>query len=190
MYSKILEILENLGLKDEKIPLYHWYLPLLNLYWSEEGQETGIERLRKLAIGVKDSPNFIRELIRDKNWRPTVLGNAIVILLRAKEFQKDLIWRLENGSWVAPQIAVAIALLNDGLAENELNKIIESASKESNPKSIMSAYSSLKFLKSKSAEEFEKTELFEVLKEKDSWNNSIRIAEEQWNFWKDIKPIN
>lgn len=96
---------------------------------------------------------------------------------------------MKNGSWVAPQIAVAIALLNDGFAEQELKRIIENASEESNPKIMMSAYSSLKFLESKIADEFEKIRLFEILKEKDSWDNSIRIATEHWNFWKNIEPI-
>ena len=190
MYSTILEVLENLGLKDNNVSLFRWYLPLLNLYWSEEGKELGIERLRKLAVGVKDSPDFIRDLIRDDNWRPTILGNAIAILLRAKEFQNDLIWRLENWNWVAPQIAVGIALLDEGLAESELQRIIENALEESNPKTILSAYSSLKFLESKISRDFEQTKLFEFLKEKDSWDNSIKIATEHWNFWKNIEPIN
>ena len=54
----------------------------------------------------------------------------------------------------------------------------------------MSAYSSLKFLESKSANEFEQTKLYEMLKEKDRWDDSIRIATEHWNFWKNTKPIN
>ena len=149
-----------------------------------------MKKYKSLATKLKYSPSTISDLIRDVNWRPTLVGNATVILLQAKQFQKDLIWRLENGSWVSPQIAVAIALLNDGFAEEELNRIIENASEESNPKTIMSAYSSMKFLENNIAEDFSKTKIFDVLKEKDSWDDSITIAEEHWDFWKDIEPIN
>ncbi|MDQ6786224.1 MAG: hypothetical protein M3033_05325 [Acidobacteriota bacterium] len=180
--SNVKNVFNQLG-KDENDVPYH--LHLLNLKFGDEG----LESYRKLALNLKDSPKLISELIRDVNWRPTLVGNAITILLRTKEFHKDLIWRLENGSWVSPQIAVGIALLNANLAEKELNKIIENASEESNPKTIMSAYSSLKFLESNFAKKFEQTKLFEVLREKDSWDNSIKIAEQHWNFWKDIEPI-
>jgi len=185
--SNIKEVFDYLGLNSQGVPLY---LHLLNLYWGEDGRDPVMEKYKNLAIMLKDSPELISELIRDENWRPTLVGNAIAILLRAKEFQKDLVWRLENGNWVAPQIAVALAILNDDFAEKELKRIIENVSEESNPKTIMSAYSSLKFLESKIANEFEKTKLFEVLKQKDSWDNSIEVAEQHWNFWKDIEPIN
>lgn len=186
-FSNTKEVFDYLGLNSQGVP---FYLHLLNLYWGEDGKDLAMKKYRDLASKLKDSPEIISELIRDINWRPTLVGNATVILLRGKEFRKDLFWRLENGSWVAPQIAVGIALLNANSVEKELNKIIKNASEESNPKTIISAYSSLKFLESEIANEFEKTTLFEALKEKDSWDNSIKIAEQHWNFWKDVEPIN
>ena len=186
-FSTIKEVFAHLGLNSQGVP---FYLHLLNLYWGEDGMDFAMKKYKSLATKLKDSPSIISDLIRDVNWRPTLVGNATVILLQAKQFQKDLIWRLENGSWVSPQIAVAIALLNDGFAEEELNRIIENASEESNPKTIMSAYSSMKFLENNIAEDFSKTKIFEVLKEKDSWDDSITIAEEHWDFWKDVEPIN
>lgn len=186
-FSSTKEVFGYLGVNSQGVP-YH--LHLLNLYWGEDGEEATMNKYRNLAIALKNSPDIISQLICDLNWRPTLVGNAIVILLRANIFQKDLLWRLENESWVAPQIAVGLALLNDGLAEKELLRIIESASEESNPKAIMSAYSSLKFLKSKVANDFQQTELFEILKVKDSWDHSIKIAEQHWEYWKNIKPVN
>ena len=186
-FSSIKEVFEYLGLSSQGVP-YH--LHLLTLYWGEDGEELTMNKYRNLAIALKNSHAIISQLICDLNWRPTLIGNAVVILLRAKEFSKDLIWRLENGTWVAPQVAVGIALLDDGLVEKELQRIIENASETSNPKTIMSVYSALKFLESKITNEFQQTKLFEVLKEKDSWDNSIKIAERHWEFWKNIKPIN
>ena len=54
----------------------------------------------------------------------------------------------------------------------------------------MSAYSSLKFLESKIAENVENTKIFSVLKEKDAWDGWDKIAEQHWKFWKDIETLN
>lgn len=188
--SKVVRILnKELGLDKNGVP---YYLHLLNLNFGEndEEKEITLSKLKKLAIDLKRTPKTIKDLIVSVNWRPTLVGNAVAILLRDNKFQKDLIWRLEHGNWVSPQLAVGIALLDDGLAEKELRRIIENASEESNLKTIMSAFSSLKFLESKFAKDFEETDLFRVLKEKDSWDNSVNIAERHWEFWKNIKPLN
>lgn len=50
-----------------------------------------MEKYRNLAFKLEGSPKIISELIRDVNWRPTLVGNATVILLRANKFQKDLV---------------------------------------------------------------------------------------------------
>ncbi len=176
----------KLGLDKDDVP---YYLHLLNLNFGDnkDEQEISLNKFGLLALFLKRKPRTVRKLIKCFNWRAVLVGNAVVILLRAKEFQKDLIWRLENETWVSPQIAAGIALLDDGLAEKELQRIIETATEESNPKTIMSAYISLKFLGSRFANDFEKTELFKILKAKD-YDNSIGIAEHHWNFWKTIEP--
>lgn len=189
-YSKSARILNRqLGLDQNGVP---YYLHFLNLYFGENDseRENAIAKLKDLANDLKEKPKTIKGLITSVNWRPTLVGNAIAILLRDSQFQKDLIWRLENGNWVSPQIAVGIALIANSLAEKELRRIIENASEESNAKTIMSAYSSLKFLESEFAKEFEQTDLFGFLKEKDSWDNSVSIAERHWEFWRNIEPLN
>lgn len=178
---------KKLGSSKEGVP-YYLYLLNLNFEKNEEETQNSLNKLKKLAIDLKTKPEIIQSLITDKNWRPTLVGNTIVILLGDKKFQRDLIWRLENGSWVAPQLAVGIAMIDNGLAEKELQRIIENASEKSNPKIIMSAFASLKFLKSEFAEHFEGTDLFRILKEKDSWDNSVDIAERHWGFWKSVEP--
>ncbi len=180
-------LISKLGLDRSDVP---YYLHLLNLNFgdNEEEKEASLNKFRLLALYLKRKPRTIRKLIKCFNWRSVLVGNAVVILLRAKEYQKDLIWRLENETWVSPQLAVGIALLDDGLAEKELHRIIETATEESYPKTIMSAYISLKFLESPFANDFEKTDLFKILKAKD-YDNSIGIAEHHWNFWKNIEPI-
>ncbi len=183
--SNVRKVFDQLGKNKDGVP-YH--LHLLGLHFDGQ-EESVLSKYNDLALSLKDSPKIIKHLIRDPNWRPTLVGNAVVMLLKAHSLQKDLIWRLENGSWVSPQLAVGIKLIDDGFAEKEMERLIEISTEESNPKTIMSAYSCLKFLGSKYATEFENTDAFEIWKEKDSWDNSFQIAEQHWNFWKHIEPI-
>jgi hypothetical protein len=188
--AEIAKVLKDLGLYDETVPLYHYYYPLLGPNWSEEGEETGLNRLRTLADGLKESSDFIRRLIRDENWRPVVIGNAIAMLLRRTDFQADMIWRLRNWNWAAPQLAVGIAKLDKGNGEKALVKILESATEESVPKTVMSTWCSLRFIGSKSASEFQSTDIFQKLAEADrKWDDSERITESQWRFWNRVEPI-
>ena len=183
--SNVRKVFKLLGKDDEGVP---HHLHLLNPNSFDEERST-IDKCKNIAISLKDKPEKVGELVRELNWRPTLVGNTLAILLREHRVQKDMIWRLEKGTWVSPQLSVGIALLNDGSAEKELKRIIESATEDSNPGTIMSAYSSLVFLESQAAELFKQTTLFKKLREKDSRNNSIEIAQKHWDFWKSIDPV-
>jgi hypothetical protein len=178
----------ELNLLDD-IPLYKWYLPPLHPnFEGAEGQEL-LRKYRSLAAGLRESPEFVQELIRDKNWRPTLIGITVVILLRAVEYQADMVWRLANWNWVAPQLAVGIAMVDQGRGINLIRGIVEEATETSNPKVVMSAYSALSFMNSPIAAEFESTPLFEHLTTADAWDGSMGIARRHWDFWNTIEPI-
>jgi hypothetical protein len=180
--------LEDLDLLDD-LPLSGWYTPLLGPLIGDPESDDLLNRYRKFAVGLRDAPEFIRDLICDKNWRPTLMGLTVVILLRAVEYQSDMAWRLANGNWVAPQLAVAIALVDEGRGVDLVRGIVDTATKESNAKVVMSAYSALSFLKSPLAYKFEASPLFEHLKNADSYDDSLRIAKRHWDFWKTIEPV-
>ena len=180
--------LAELKLLDD-MPLYTWYLPLLHPSADLPEVQSLLAKYRKLAVGLRTCPDFIRELISDRNWRPTLIGLAVVILLRAAEYQSDMVWRLVNWNWVAPQLAVAIAIVDQGRGEDLLRRVVEEANEESNPKIVMSAYSALSFVNSPIAAEFEGSELFEHLRKADAWDGSVAIAKRHWEFWNAIAPI-
>jgi hypothetical protein len=180
--------LEDLDLLDD-LPLQGWYIPLLGPSIADPELDDLLDRYRRFAVGLCDAPEFVRDLIRDKNWRPTLMGLTVVILLRAVEYQADMAWRLANGNWVAPQLAVAIALVDEGKGVDLVRGIVDSATEESNAKVVMSAYSALSFLKSPIAYEFEASPLFEHLKNADSYDDSLGIAKRHWDFWKTIVPV-
>ena len=165
------------------------YKYLLNLSWQPEEKDIVLDRLRLYAIELKERPHLIKELIRGEGgWRPTLVGNAIAILLRAREFESDLIWRLSNWSWVAPQVAAGIAILSGPSTEKDLEPLLKNAMEESDPKIVLSTYSALKFIGSPLAEEFESGQIFKTLKDKDR-DSCLEIARTHWNFWKEVEPI-
>lgn len=110
-------------------------------------------------------------------------------MLRKRDLQADMIWRVENWNWAAPQLAVGIAMLDEGNGEKLLSESLNTASEDSNPKTILSLYAALKFLGSPVAVAFERSPLFAVLTKKDEWDRSVNIAETQWEFWRNIAPI-
>lgn len=180
--------LAELDLHDG-MPLYNWYLPPLHPnFKGTEGQEL-LRNYHTLGHGLRRFPEFVQELVRGKNWRPTLIGVIVVILLRAVEYQADMAWRLANWSWVAPQLAVGIAIVDQGQGEYLVRGIVREATEESNPKVVMSAYTALSFMNSPIAAEFEASPLFEHLKKADAWGDSISIAKRHWDFWNTIEPI-
>lgn len=94
--AEIVNVLKEIGLYEEEFPLIGYYLPLLHLYWSD-GEERGVQRIRQLAIGLAKHEDFLVKMIRDVNWRPVVVGNAVAIILRKTELQRDMLWRLKAG---------------------------------------------------------------------------------------------
>lgn len=98
-------------------------------------------------------------------------------------------WRLANWNWVAPQLAAGIAIVDQGGGIDLVQKIVEEATEESNPKVVLSAYSALSFMNSPIAAEFEASPLFEHLNNADAWDGSVSIARRHWDFWNTIEPI-
>ncbi len=184
----ILYKIGELNLLDDS-PMSSWYLPLLGLSIGSAESDELLTKYRKLATGVRESPEFVLDLLRDNNWRPTLMGLTVVILLRAVQYQEAMVWRLANGSWVAPQLAVAVALVDDGRGRDLVREIVETATEQSNPKVVMSAYSALSFMDSPIASEFKASPLFEHLKNADSHDGSLGVAKRHWDFWRAIEPL-
>jgi len=178
--------LDELGLSENN-KTYDWYLSLL--HFSGDTDSEFFSRFQKFAVAVKDDDRFISDLIRDRNWRATVVGVALGVVLRKFDLQADMIWRIANLNWAAPQLAAGIGFLDRGKGESQLVPLLNEATEDSNPKSVLSIYAALGFLGSPAAVEFENSELFAYLTEKDAWDNSVKIARRSWVAWKDVEPI-
>ncbi|HEY5746520.1 MAG TPA: hypothetical protein VIU12_10615 [Chryseolinea sp.] len=115
------------------------YLPFLNLHDSNESNwnlTISIQRLNTIVEKHSEQSvqEGIRHLLTHPDWRPHLVACLVLLRLspQARSTLLDLFWeRLSLGSWVSPQISVAVSLvdrnfkmkgekiLSDGLAMND-----------------------------------------------------------------------
>lgn len=85
----------------------HGYLALLNL--SAEDSIDAVRLVRQCAVADVDR-SAILELLRDLNWRPTLVAAVAATFLPPDSRIIDALWhRFDSGSWVVPQIAVVLS---------------------------------------------------------------------------------
>src|SRR5688572_15284893 len=85
----------------------HGYLALLNL--SAEDSIDAVRLVRQCAVADVDR-SAILELLRDLNWRPTLVATVAATFLPPDSRIIDALWhRFDSGSWVVPQIAVVLS---------------------------------------------------------------------------------
>lgn len=167
------------------------YLRLLGWNWGgSKVRDRLLANLVTVAGRLRDNPKYRSELIRAENWRYTLVGCSAVLLTRDPGFRDDLLDRFRRGSWVAPQLAVALGLVHPEEASGELETVMR---RQGNPKSVFSAYAVLKLLGHRAVDEFEASDLF---REAQSWNlesptrvygalDAVDVVRRQWDFWSD-----
>ena len=135
------------------------YSKLLHLVTIE-----GLAPFFEVAPRVMQKPDIIAPLILEPNWRVTLSGTALAVLVWSERLVQPMIERLVQGSWVAPQLAAGIAfLLGDTADLSPLRQLLESCKSTSDPKTVMSAYAALALKHDPAARTFERTELFSML---------------------------
>jgi hypothetical protein len=87
----------------------HGYLALLGLHSSDAIQ--AVELVRNCCRQAPNPSPDICKLLADANWRPHLVAAAAVIVSGYNsESIKNLWRRMDSGSWVIPQIGVALYL--------------------------------------------------------------------------------
>ena len=93
----------------------HGYLALLNL--SSGDAEEAVESVRNCCSKVSNPTSDIYRLLADSNWRPHLVAAVAVIVSGFDAKAASLLWRrLDSGSWVTPQIAAALFLVDPDFA--------------------------------------------------------------------------
>lgn len=190
---------------SEKTGERTFYLEFLNLHHTGEKLAFWLNAYSDLARILRSQPDVLRKMLMESPWRPSLVANVVIILLRAQEFEKDLVQRLVQGSWIAPQLAVSTGLISTGrqiaTLEDSLDQLIaryqEYADNELG-KHLMSVYAALKLIGSHRAVEFQNSTYFHEITPsevaKDNWRHAdnlrwVQLIQTQWDFWSAIDPI-
>ncbi len=157
----------------------------------DERTDLVLANLRIVAARLRDQPTSWSELIRAQDWRPTLVGCCAILVMREGSFLDDLLYRFREGSWVSPQLAVALAIVHPNEARAEFESEIRAHTASARIKEIFSAYAALRILRSEVAREFEASDLFQHTRTESAVpsdaTNISRIAESSvqgmWDFW-------
>jgi hypothetical protein len=98
------------------------YLSLLHLGPGSAVVVRRIVQLVRTPACVTDS--HVRALLAERNWRPHLVGIIAVLASPKPElFVADLWGALDNGSWVSPQLAVALFHLDAAFAAEAKRRV-------------------------------------------------------------------
>jgi hypothetical protein len=120
------------------------------------------------------------------------VGCSAALLVRDDRFLDDLLYRFRQGSWVSPQLAVALGIIHPIEAVAEFEPLLGEAAGSIDPKTLFSAYAVLKLLGRGETEAFEAGDLFRRSRDERvgtsplAYNSSIALGavEGLWAFWK------
>ncbi|MCP4964180.1 MAG: hypothetical protein GY926_02985 [bacterium] len=96
------------------------YLSLLRL--EGDVSTATVDRIRA-AIECEDSHRAILVLLQDDNWRPHLVG-AVAMAISPSPKAITETWRtLDAGSWVTPQMAAALSLVDSSFRERAIDRL-------------------------------------------------------------------
>jgi hypothetical protein len=93
----------------------HGYLALLGLHAADAA--VAVEEVKACCRKVPDPCADICRLLEDRNWRPHLVADVAVIVSGFQSATVKQLWcRLDSGSWVSPQMATALFLVDPDFA--------------------------------------------------------------------------
>lgn len=100
----------DFGVFDPIFESPHGYLVLLNL--ATEDSVAAVSAIRD-CCSKPSAVSDVRLLLEDSNWRPTLVACVSALFMEPTlEMTKRLWGRLDQGSWVAPQVAVVLFMID------------------------------------------------------------------------------
>ena len=167
------------------------YLALLHPSLRGERGERILVNLKAIATRLRDRPEDWGTLIRARDWRPTLVGCSAVLLARDARFLDDLLSRFREGSWVAPQLAVALGLVHPDEAVTEFERVVREAGSSTDFKRLFTAHAALKLMgrevpeESEAGEFFGRSQLESPGRSRAAYDAQIavRVIRDHWAFW-------
>lgn len=136
------------------------------------------------AAPVVARPEMTAPIILDPNWRVSAIGAALAALAWSEKLAAPLIDALGRGSFVAPQLAGAIASIPR--PESELPRL-RALLDHGDAKTALSAYAALSLVNDPAASAFDKTPRFAELWAKDDVR-CVALASKWRGIWSVAGP--
>jgi hypothetical protein len=173
---------------DGRAKIFEWVpgcLAWLNLHWGAEGVDHHMAEVRRASELLAADPGYWSAVIRDDNWRASLIGYTCLMVSRNRGFLDDLRYRFIRGSMVAPQIAVAIGLLHPAEATEFFRSATTLAAIGRDPRRVVSSQTVLTLLGVQSESEIRLTGWPSV--DADYAVLADRVVRQHWKFWSSQK---
>jgi len=158
-----------------------YHLHPLNLEWSDAGVEHDLTVYRGVAQRLASDGAYWSAIIRDIDWRYSLVGCVCLLVSRHHGFFEDLRFRFEAGSMVIPQLAVTMGLLHPADARACFELVLETPRLRDRPTRRVSAERVLVCLGARAASEA----TFDgwSITDRDSALLADRVVQKHWEFW-------
>lgn len=98
------------------------YLTLLHL---DRRASRVIAAIARIVRDAHDSPPYIERMLADPDWRPQLIGAVATLCTPMPSPFVPYLWNaVDRGSWVAPQIAVVLLLVDPRFAEAAKRRVM------------------------------------------------------------------
>jgi hypothetical protein len=165
--------------KDAKGTPYH--LHPLNLVWSDAGAEHDLGVYRRVAERLAADTAYWSAIIRDTNWRYSLVGCVCLLVSRNRGFFDELLMRFEAGSMVIPQIAATMGLLHPSEARAAFELALATPRLRDHPQRRVSAERALVCLGVHQESEV-MLHGWSIL-DRDDAVLADRVVQQHWDFW-------
>lgn len=173
-----MRVFEWLGSDSKGVP---YYLHPLNLVWSDEGFEHDLQVYRRVAGLLAADRVYWSQIIREANWRHSLVGCVCLLAAPRQDFFDDLCFRFRASSFIAPQIAITLGLLHRAQAPAFFTSVLEDAALRQKPKIAVGAHRVLLRLGVQPAHEVSLDDWRAI--DRDDAFVADAVVREHWNFW-------
>ncbi|MBE9064892.1 hypothetical protein IQ256_28530 [cf. Phormidesmis sp. LEGE 11477] len=142
----------------------------------------GIYRNRSAIRGYGPDSEYWSQIIRTAAWRYTLIGCTCVLIARPDDRFEDLLYRFERGSFVSPQLSIAMGMVYPKSAIESLNSFLDRNSREgAGQKELISAQSVLRALGTPCSNPLRADSLQSRARQDAEFVE--QLIEKQWAFW-------
>jgi hypothetical protein len=99
------------------------YLSFLGM--SSPDVQPALSSLSDVLRSNPDGPRYIEVMLQSRNWRPHLVASVAALLSHDRAHYAAALWRtFDHGSWVAPQLAVALYFLDPEFRREAKDRIV------------------------------------------------------------------